>query len=87
MDSFDSKTLFLDGSFLIFSVNPIFFLHLFGGGTTLFDFSLQDLFKEMFGSEDPFADFHKFFEDVALDLIWEAPTMLGYRGSSPGVVW
>jgi len=25
---------------------------------------MQDLFKEMFGSEDPFADFHKFFEDV-----------------------
>jgi len=24
----------------------------------------KDLFKEMFGSEDPFADFHKFFEDV-----------------------
>ncbi len=26
--------------------------------------NMQDLFKEMFGSEDPFADFHKFFEDV-----------------------
>eukprot|EP00439_Symbiodinium_sp_Y106_P034955 s4493_g4.t1 len=35
----------------------------FGG----FDFGFKDpkdLFKEMFGSEDPFADFHKFFEDV-----------------------
>ncbi|CAE7250784.1 dnajb6-a [Symbiodinium natans] len=25
----------------------------------------KDLFKEMFGSEDPFADFHKFFDDAA----------------------
>jgi len=35
----------------------------FGG----FDFGFKDpkdLFKEMFGSEDPFADFHKFFDDV-----------------------
>eukprot|EP00913_Durusdinium_trenchii_P030551 g28617.t1 len=33
-----------------------------------FDFTdPKDLFKEMFGSEDPFADFHKFFDDVQFE--------------------
>lgn len=33
----------------------------------------QDLFKEMFGSEDPFADFHKFFDDARTQgrVSWE----------------
>ena len=61
----------------------------FGGGFKFRD--AKDTFKDVFGTDDPFADFDKFFEDVEEEVVEETPSSrnagrrgFGNLGNFPG---